>query len=95
MDTESDLVAELAQRRRQLASLPKIEQAKGMLMLLQSWDERRAFATLKAVSQATNVKVHDVASIVVATGASGTREPLPECAGLVLAKLRELFAQCG
>ncbi|MFI6031787.1 ANTAR domain-containing protein [Amycolatopsis magusensis] len=95
MDTVSELVAELAQRRRQLASLPKIEQAKGMLMLLQSWDEQRAFATLKAVSQATNVKVHDVASIVVATGASGTREPLPECAELVLARLRELFAHCG
>ncbi|MBP2185300.1 hypothetical protein JOM49_006826 [Amycolatopsis magusensis] len=39
--------------------------------------------------------MHDVVSIVVATGASGTREPLPECAEPVLARLRELFAQCG
>ncbi len=51
-----------------LASQPVIEQAKGMIMLLRNWSADQAFTALRQVSQHTNVKLHDVAAVVVDSG---------------------------
>lgn len=59
-----------------LATLPVIEQAKGMLMVLRNWNSHQAFRALREISQNTNVKLHDVAAIVVASG-SRERTSLP------------------
>ncbi|MFJ7215063.1 ANTAR domain-containing protein [Amycolatopsis sp. NPDC098790] len=61
-------MTENEQLREALATQPVIEQAKGMLMLLRSWTADQAFEALVVVSQHTNVKLHDVAKIVVSAG---------------------------
>ncbi|WP_181776525.1 ANTAR domain-containing protein [Amycolatopsis pittospori] len=61
------------QLREALATQPVIEQAKGMFMLLRGWSAAEAFAALRAISQNTNVKLHDVATVIVAAGT--TAEP--------------------
>ncbi|WET82572.1 ANTAR domain-containing protein [Amycolatopsis sp. QT-25] len=63
-----DPSVERDQLRRALETLPVIEQAKGMLMLLRGWSAEQAFAALKTISQHTNVKLHDVATVIVAAG---------------------------
>ncbi|WP_020672851.1 ANTAR domain-containing protein [Amycolatopsis nigrescens] len=75
-DDEFDEVrSELAQRRRQLASQPVIEQAKGMLMLLHDLDDEGAFALLREVSQLSNTKLHEVAAIVLSAGSDSLPGP--------------------
>jgi hypothetical protein len=66
-----DPAVENAQLREALASRPVIEQAKGMVMLLRGCTAGEAFGVLVTVSQLTNVKLRDVAAVVVAAG-SGT-----------------------
>ncbi|MEV6909104.1 ANTAR domain-containing protein [Amycolatopsis sp. NPDC051071] len=82
---------EVEQLRRALATQPSIEQAKGMLMLLRHWTPDEAFAALKAISQHTNVKLHDVATVVVAVGSRGACGPVDEVIGdVVLAEVRRI-----
>ncbi|MFB9688661.1 ANTAR domain-containing protein [Amycolatopsis plumensis] len=59
---------ELAQLRDALDTQPVIEQAKGMLMLVRGWNAATAFTALRTISQRTNVKLHEVAAVVVAAG---------------------------
>ncbi|OXM56163.1 ANTAR domain-containing protein [Amycolatopsis thailandensis] len=60
--------------RRALDTQPVIDQAKGMLMLLWSQPADDAFSQLRLISQRANVKLHEVAAVVVA---SGIRQPSP------------------
>jgi len=55
-----------ARLQTRLASMPVIEQAKGILMAQYGWPEDRAFAALRQVSQRENVKVRDLAAGIVA-----------------------------
>lgn len=66
-----DASVERDQLREALATQPVIEQAKGMFMLLRGWSPDVAFAALRSISQNTNVKLHDVATAIVAAGTSG------------------------
>lgn len=59
--------------RRQLATLPVIEQAKGIVMAERRCSDKEAFALLRGVSQHTNTKVSEVAARVVA----GRSVPVP------------------
>ncbi|MDQ7807313.1 ANTAR domain-containing protein [Amycolatopsis sp. A133] len=65
---EADPAAENAQLREALSSRPVIDQAKGMVMLLRGCTAAEAFGVLVAVSQQSNVKLRDVATVVVAAG---------------------------
>ncbi|MGW5722590.1 ANTAR domain-containing protein [Amycolatopsis sp. NPDC003865] len=56
------------QLKEALATQPVIEQAKGMNLPARACDSSEAFATLQQVSQHNNVKLHDVAAVVVAAG---------------------------
>jgi len=55
-----------ARLEARLASMPVIEQAKGILMAQYGWPEERAFDALRRASQRENVKVRDLAASVVA-----------------------------
>ncbi|WP_310971151.1 MULTISPECIES: ANTAR domain-containing protein [unclassified Amycolatopsis] len=68
MPGDVDPVAENAQLREALSSQPVIEQAKGMVMLLRGCTAAEAFGVLVTVSQLSNVKLRDVATVVVAAG---------------------------
>ncbi|WP_103349720.1 ANTAR domain-containing protein [Amycolatopsis sp. CA-128772] len=81
---------ELAQLRDALDTQPVIEQAKGMLMLVRGWTAATAFAALRAISQRTNIKLHDVAAVVVTAGSraeTGTVDA--ETSAVVLDQLRQ------
>ncbi|MEU3628665.1 hypothetical protein BS329_09275 [Amycolatopsis coloradensis] len=82
---------EVEQLRRALATQPAIEQAKGMLMLVRQWTPDEAFAALRAISQHNNVKLHDVATVVVAVGSEGASGSIDGVIGaVVLAEVRRL-----
>ncbi|MET8998454.1 ANTAR domain-containing protein [Amycolatopsis sp. NPDC004169] len=66
MAGEVDPAVENAQLREALSSRPVIEQAKGMVMLLRGCTAAEAFGVLVTVSQLSNVKLRDVAAVVVA-----------------------------
>jgi hypothetical protein len=51
--------------KRQLASQPVIEQAKGIIMANSHCDEDQAFEILRRASQRTNIKLRDVARQIV------------------------------
>lgn len=53
-----------------LASMPRIEQAKGILMAQCGWTAEQAFDALRDASQRSNVKVRDLASRIVASAAA-------------------------
>jgi hypothetical protein len=55
-----------ARLQARLASMPVIEQAKGILMAQYGWREDQAFEALRRVSQRENVKVRDLAASIVA-----------------------------
>lgn len=55
-----------ARLQAQLASLPVIEQAKGIIMAKHGWPEDQAFDALRRASQRENVKVRDIAARIVA-----------------------------
>ncbi|WIX82707.1 ANTAR domain-containing protein [Amycolatopsis carbonis] len=80
--------AKVEQLAAALATRPVIEQAKGMLMLVRSLTDDEAFEALREVSQHTNVKLHDVATVVVASGTGAQPELPAETADAVLAELR-------
>ena len=64
-----DPVVEIAHVRRLLASMPGVEQAKGILMVRRCVDADAAFTLLQRWSQDTNTKlVHLCASVVDAAG---------------------------
>ncbi|MFC9249986.1 ANTAR domain-containing protein [Amycolatopsis thailandensis] len=84
-----DPSVERDQLRRALATQPVIDQAKGMLMLLRGWSAEQAFTALKTVSQHSNVKLYDVATVIVAAGSHA--EPSlsdPATAKAVLTEVR-------
>jgi hypothetical protein len=65
-----------ARLQAQLASLPVIEQAKGIIMARYGWSEDQAFDALRRASQRENIKVRDLAaSIVARTARSAPRRP--------------------
>jgi hypothetical protein len=58
-----------ARLQARLASMPVIEQAKGIIMARQGWSEDQAFEALRRASQRENVKVRDLAATIVARAA--------------------------
>ncbi|MFD1150656.1 ANTAR domain-containing protein [Saccharothrix hoggarensis] len=84
-----DPSAQIDQLREALSTQPVIEQAKGMLMLVRGWTAAEAFDALREISQHTNIKLHDVAGIIVASG-SREQPPLPDrdTVQAVLAEIR-------
>lgn len=59
-----------ARLEARLASMPVIEQAKGIIMAQYGWPEDQAFDAMRRVSQQENIKVRDLAiSIVAGAGA--------------------------
>jgi ANTAR domain len=73
--------------RDALDTQPVIEQAKGMFMLIRGWSADEAFTALRELPQHTNVKLHDVATVVVAAG-SRSEPNLPDDE-VIQAELRE------
>ena len=69
--TDQDWLRRSAYARLQarLATMPVIEQAKGILMAQYGWAADRAFEVLRRVSQRENVKVRDLAASIVARAA--------------------------
>ena len=55
-----------ARLQARLASLPVIEQAKGIIMARCGWPEDQAFDALRRASQRDNIKVRDLAAEIVA-----------------------------
>ena len=55
-----------ARLQARLASLPVIEQAKGIIMARYGWPEQQAFDALRRASQRENIKVRDLAASIVA-----------------------------
>ncbi len=74
----ADLQAVIDHLNTALASQPVIEQAKGMIMMLRDWNTDQAFAALREVSQHADVKLHDVAAVVVASGTSAESSGVDE-----------------
>ncbi len=66
-----------ARVQAKLASLPVIEQAKGIIMAQCGWSEEQAFDALRRASQRENIKVRDLAARIVAKTAtsSGSHKP--------------------
>ena len=58
-----------ARLQARLASLPVIEQAKGIIMARYGWSEDQAFDALRRASQRENIKVRDLAATIVAQAA--------------------------
>ncbi|MEV4603944.1 ANTAR domain-containing protein [Amycolatopsis sp. NPDC049253] len=80
--------ARVKQLEDALATRAVIEQAKGMIMVLRSWSADDAFAALREVSQYTNVKLPDVAAVVVAAGTRRTAAVPEDTTAAVLVGLR-------
>ncbi len=55
-----------ARMQARLASMPVIEQAKGIIMAKYGWPEDQAFDALRRASQRQNIKVRDLAASIVA-----------------------------
>jgi hypothetical protein len=55
-----------ARLRARLKSMPVIEQAKGIIMAQCGWPEDQAFDALRRASQRQNIKLRDLAAIIVA-----------------------------
>jgi hypothetical protein len=55
-----------ARLQARVASMPVIEQAKGIIMAECGWPEEQAFDALRRASQRENVKVRDLAAAIVA-----------------------------
>ena len=67
-----------ARLQARLASMPVIEQAKGVIMAQYGWPEDQAFDALRRASQRENIKVRDLAASLVAQAARpapGRRKP--------------------
>lgn len=68
-----------ARLQARLASLPVIEQAKGVIMAKYGWPEDQAFEALRRASQRENIKVRELAARIVAQTARPA--PAPRKAG--------------
>ena len=55
-----------ARLQARMATMPVIEQAKGIIMAQHGWPEEQAFDALRRASQRENVKVRDLAATIVA-----------------------------
>jgi hypothetical protein len=55
-----------ARLHARLASLPVIEQAKGIIMAHYGWPEEQAYQALRQVSQQRNIKLRELAASIVA-----------------------------
>lgn len=90
-DPSIEPAREVERLREALDRQPVIEQAKGMLMVLQNSSAIEAFEALVGISQCTNTKLHVVATILVA---SASREQLllpgTEVVDAVLAEVRQI-----
>lgn len=60
-----------ARLNARLASLPVIEQAKGVIMAQYGWPEEQAFEAMRRVSQQRNIKVRELAASIVARAQEG------------------------
>jgi ANTAR domain len=69
-----------ARLQAQRASMPVIEQAKGVLMAKYGWSEDQAFDALRRASQRENIKVRELAVRIMA-GTAGVA-PAPRTAGV-------------
>jgi len=58
-----------ARLQARLATMPVIEQAKGVIMARFAWTEEQAFDALRKASQRSNIRVRDLAAAVVASTA--------------------------
>jgi ANTAR domain len=56
-----------ARLQARMASMPVIEQAKGIIMAQCGWTEDQAFDALRRASQRENIKLRDLATKIVAT----------------------------
>jgi GAF domain-containing protein len=65
------------QLRSTLASRTVIDQALGIVMARERCTQARAFATLRAASQNSNVKLHDIASAIVTSVSGEPPQPPP------------------
>jgi hypothetical protein len=65
-----------ARLQARLASMPVIEQAKGILMAQCGWTSEEAFDALRRASQRSNVRVRDLAAMIVAKTARSA-QPQP------------------
>ncbi|MEV0074482.1 MULTISPECIES: ANTAR domain-containing protein [unclassified Amycolatopsis] len=89
LDSERvDQATKVKQLEDALATRPVIEQAKGMLMVLRTCSADDAFTALREISQHTNVKLHDVAAVVVAAGTRSTAAVPQETTAAVLVELK-------
>ncbi len=84
-----DLCEIIAQLREKLASQPVIEQAKGMLMQTFGIDAEGAFGILRVMSQNCNVKLRDVALVIVESWREDGPRPDFEAASDLLVDVRE------
>ena len=66
-----------ARLQARLASLPVIEQAKGIIMARYGWSEDQAFDALRRASQRENIKVRDLAASIVARTARSALQRRP------------------
>ena len=75
--TEPDQLQYSAYARLQarMASMPVIEQAKGIIMARYGWSENQAFDALRRASQRENIKVRDLAASIVAQTARSAHTP--------------------
>jgi len=79
-DTDRLRYSAYARLQARLASMPVIEQAKGIIMAQCGWPEDQAFDALRRASQRANIKVRDLAAQVVAktvSSASAQRQASP------------------
>lgn len=70
------MVQEVVGLRRRLATQPVIEQAKGLLIGFYGVDADVAFAVLVRWSQHTNVRLHALATDLVAAASQPSAQPL-------------------
>lgn len=67
-----------ARLQARLATMPVIEQAKGIVMAQFDWTPAEAFDALRRASQRENIKLRDLAARIVATTARAEpAQPLP------------------
>jgi hypothetical protein len=75
-----------ARLQAKLASMPVIEQAKGIIMAQCGWTEQQAFDALRRASQRENIKVRDLATMIVARTASSVPAQHPAGGGRAAAQ---------
>ena len=72
-----------ARLQARMASMPLIEQAKGILMAQCGWTAEQAFDALRQASQRSNTRVRDLAARIVATTAASGGRPTSGSTGRV------------